>query len=96
MYRFTRLSTAAACPRWHDHRDSSFFSEGVPMRRAHAVGAAALLLVGGVAGPSAALTTQVVTGCEDPSGYEPGQPCEVEVGRVLFLVGNEVMVGGWY
>ncbi len=33
------------------------------MRRAHTVVAAALLMVGGVAGPSAALATQVIDGC---------------------------------
>ncbi len=43
------------------------------MRRAHAVAAAAVLMVGGVAGPSAALTTQVAEGCEAP-GYPAGTP----------------------
>lgn len=49
------------------------------MRRAHAVVAAATLLVGGVAGPSAALTTQVIPGCEPANGYEPGEICQVLV-----------------
>lgn len=49
------------------------------MRRAHAVVAAAVLMVGGVAGPSAALTTQVIEGCDPATGYVPGTPCEVEV-----------------
>jgi LPXTG-motif cell wall-anchored protein len=49
------------------------------MRRAHAVVAAAMLLVGGVAGPSAALGTQVVPGCAPGDNYVPGEECEVEV-----------------
>jgi len=48
------------------------------MRRAHTVAAAALLMVGGVAGPSAALATQVIDGCVAP-GYPAGTPCEVEI-----------------
>jgi LPXTG-motif cell wall-anchored protein len=45
------------------------------MRRAHAVVAGAVLLVGGVASPSAA---QVIDGCIAP-GYPAGTPCEVEI-----------------
>ena len=49
------------------------------MRRAHAVVAAAMLLVGGVAGPSAALASEIIPGCEPGSGYVPGEDCEVLV-----------------